>query len=270
MKLKLKTPPPFRIDMSPITPQLCAGKSVDEVATCFLQTSGQKVQVQELFEISAAKEDRLEIVGACEKLDYIGYRMDTGTLSVSGNIGNYAGGKLSGGVLEIRGNVGDFCGHAMHGGRLIVRGNARDYCGGAISGHIHGLAGGEIFVIGDVGNYCGDHIRRGLIAIRGDVGNYCGQRMKAGTIITSGQCGTVCGNGMVRGSIILSHLPADGIAPTFISQGMHFVSDFLTILSNHLQKTDVGFEPLPLPKSAHRYVGDRALQGKGEILILES
>lgn len=270
MRLKLKTPPPFRVDMSVLTPQYCTDQGADALAQLLLQTAGQKVQLKELFEIDDDGKERLEISGACDKLDYLGKHMESGELIVSGDIGNYAGAMLTGGVLEVRGDVGDFCGHAMRGGSIVIRGNAGDYCGGAIAGHTHSMNGGEILVNGHVGDYCGDRMRRGLIAVHGRIGDYCGRRMKAGTIIASGQCGKACGNGMARGSIILFKLPEGGITSTFITQDIPFSSDFLGLLSDYLQKADFGFEPLPLARYAQRYVGDRALQGKGEILILGS
>ncbi len=73
-----------------------------------------------------------------------------------------------------------------------------------------------------------------------------------------------------RGSIILRQLPQGGLPQTFINQNKYFETEFLTLLSNYLQKLDIGFEPLPLPKLANRYVGDCAANGKGEILILHN
>ena len=272
MKLRLKQTPPFSVDMSELTPEFCRSKSVAKIENHLLQTAGQKLKVAELFEVSLteSEEETLEITSACEKLDYIGSTMTRGTLLVSGNIGNYAAGKLSGGLIEVRGNVGDYCGHSMCAGQVIVRGNAGDYCGSALVENIHGMTGGEIFILGNAGHHCGNYLRRGLIAVRGDAGDCCGVRMTAGTLIVSGQCGNFCGHGMTRGTIILYQLPNEGLAKTFVMQNRYFETDFLTLLSNHLQKLDIGFEPLPLPKLAQRYIGDRALAGKGEILVLSS
>jgi len=251
MKLRLKQVPQFSIDMTPLTPEVCLDKSKAEIENIFLQTAGQKIKLRELFEVEKNETSDLEIIGSCEKLDYVGSTMTRGNLFVSGDTGNYTAAKLAGGIVEVRGNVGDFCGHTMKGGRITVRGNAGDFCGGASAGSINGMEGGEIFILGSVGLRCGDHIRRGLIAIRGDAKAYCGSRMKAGTIIVSGQCGINCGQGMNRGSIILRQPPVGGLADTFIAQNKHFETDFLTLLSTHLQKLDTGFEPLPLPKLAH-------------------
>ena len=268
MRLRLKKEPPFSVDISPLTPEFCAAKSAAEAGRRLLRCAGQSLPAEELFEFTEDGGDTLEIIGACEKIDCVGGAMAHGKLRVSGNVGNYAAANMRGGTLEVRGNAGDFCGHSMSGGRLIVHGNAGAFCGGAAGGAMQGMCGGEIFILGDTGERCGDHMRRGLIAVRGNAGDYCGSRMKAGTVIVSEQCGRFCGQGMHRGSIILRRPPADGVARTFIPQQGCFETEFLSLLSRHLQNLDTGFEPLPLPKRAQRCIGDRSTAGKGEILIL--
>lgn len=270
MKLRLKNKPDTSVNMSPLTPEFCLRKKITEIQKQTLKTAGGTVCVDDLFEVIQDTKEVLEITDACERLDYVGAKMTQGELQINGNIGHYAAAKLVGGVMRVRGHVGDFCGHAMCGGRVIVHNHVGNFCGGAVTGAMQGMRGGEIFVLGNAGERSGDHMRRGLIAVRGDAGAFCASRMKAGTIIVSGQCGSSCAQGMIRGSLILHRLPNDGLPQTFFNQNKYFETEFLTLLSNYLQKRDAGFEPLPLPKLANRYVGDRAVNGKGEILILHN
>ena len=270
MKLRLKKKPDFSVDMTPMTPEFCLQKSIAEIEKQTLNMGGHSVDVGNLFEVIQDTKEVLEITGACEQLNHVGAAMTQGELQVSGDIGHYAAAELSGGVMRVRGHVGDFCGHAMSGGRVIVQNNAGNFCGGAVAGAMQGMRGGEIIILGNAGERIGDHIRRGLIAIRGNAEDFCATQMKAGTIVVSGQCGSYCGQAMRRGSIILRQLPNGGMPQTFIDQNKYFETEFLTLLSNYLQNLDVGFEPLPLPKLAHRYMGDRAVNGKGEILILHN
>ncbi len=270
MKLRLKNKPDNSVDMSPLTPEFCQQQSISEIERQTLKAAGDTIRVGDLFEVIQDTKEALEITGACKQLNYVGAAMTQGELQVTGDVGHYTAAKLSGGVIRVRGHVGNFCGHAMSGGRVIVHNNAGDFCGGAVTGAIQGMRGGEIFVLGNAGERSGDHMRRGLIAIRGDAGAFCASRMKAGTVIVSGQCGNSCAQGIKRGSIILRQLPQGGLPQTFINQNKYFETEFLTLLSNYLQKLDIGFEPLPLPKLANRYVGDCAANGKGEILILHN
>ena len=270
MKLRLKYKPSFKIDMSSLTPELCTTKSVTEVENHLLQTSGQQFKVAELFDVSTGDPNILEFTGTCKELDYVGANMNSGRLSVSGDIGHYVGANLSGGHIEVRGTIGDHCGHAMSGGRITVYGDAGDFCGGALTSDTHGLAGGEIFILGNCGKRCGDHMRRGLIVVRDATGDHCGSKMKAGTILVGGKYGNFCGQGMKRGSIILNNPPDQQIGKTFILQNSQFRTDFLILLSKYLQQIDSGFEPLPLSNTAHRYIGDLGTICKGEILVLNN
>ena len=119
------------------------------------------------------------------------------------------------------------------------------------------------------GDRVGDRMRRGIIIIQGKSGNYCGSRIHAGTIIVLDRVGKLPGEGMRRGTIILAKKPAH-ISATFKSCGnlkMQFLRLLFTQLANMGKEFAMFSKYGPL---AHRFSGDVARNGKGEILILQS
>jgi formylmethanofuran dehydrogenase subunit C len=109
----------------------------------------------------------------------------------------------------------------------------------------------------------GERMRRGLIVVSGGAGDYAGARMIAGTILLKGRVGRWAGYGLRRGSLILSKEPKD-LLPTFGDCGtLDF--NYFRLLERHLRATgaQVKFKP-----RARRLIGDMAVLGKGEMLIL--
>jgi formylmethanofuran dehydrogenase subunit C len=106
-------------------------------------------------------------------------------------------------------------------------------------------------------------MRRGLIIGRGGAGDYAGGRMIAGTILLRGRVGRFAGYGLRRGTLILDKEPKE-LLPTFGDCG---VLDFnwLRILDRQLKASDGRFK---LSFRARRLMGDMAVLGKGEMLIL--
>lgn len=264
--LTLKSPPPARVDMSPLVPERLADLGAREIAALPLECGGRPVAAGELFAVAGDDPAQLVIEGGSERLDRIGQGMAGGAIAVRGDAGAYAGRAMRGGSITVEGNVGAFCGSGMKDGLIQVRGSAGDFLAAALPGEHRGMQGGTVLVHGDAGERVGDRMRRGMLLIEGGCGDYCASRMGAGTIAVLGPSGANVGFAMRRGTVILSH-PAD-LPPTFADFGTHDLG-FLRLLHGAWRR-------LPASRFAaigddavrvRRFVGDLANAGKGEVLV---
>ena len=156
----------------------------------------------------------------------------------------------------------------MIDGQININGNAGDYVGAGLPGDPYGMTNGLINIKGNAGDRVGDRMRRGIIVIQGKSGDYCGNRIHAGTIIALDRVGKHPGDGMRRGTIVLAKKPKH-ISATFKSCG-NLKMEFLRLLFTQLIKMDPDFEIFKkYGPIAHRFSGDLARNGKGEILILQ-
>ncbi|HEU4708057.1 MAG TPA: formylmethanofuran dehydrogenase subunit C [Methylophilaceae bacterium] len=261
----LKTEPAQRIDLSPLTPDQLTGKSLVEIAGIELHSGNRKLRVDEVFDVSGKVANDIVIRNSCSKLDYIGKSMKCGRLSVIGNAGDYLGFEMAGGELIVQGDVEAFAASGMRNGFLHIQGNAGDYLGGAIAGDKQGMKGGTVVVTGNAGDRAGDQMRRGLLLIEGNAGDYCACRMIAGTIGVLGRVGEYTGYGMRRGTLLLTQTPS--LHPTIVDCGVHTLP-FLSLMFKSFASLPSKFAKIGSNR-VHRYAGDIAIDGKGEILVLQ-
>lgn len=274
LTLTLREPPRPRADVSALTPDGLAGRSLEEVAAVELRAGNRRVRAGDLFEISGdpiASEGNpaLVIRNGCDRLDRIGCGMTRGTVVVEGDAGAYAGHAMAGGELRVTGSVGPFAASGMRGGEMRIGGNAGDFLAAAIPGDKVGMTGGVVAVAGNVGDRAGDHMRRGVVLIEGDAGDYCASRMIAGSIVVLGRIGDFAGLGMKRGSLILFH-PPRRILATFNDCGTHTLP-YLRLFMDYIRTFGGGFARLNKSYDrVRRYAGDQGTGGMGEILVYES
>ena len=126
------------------------------------------------------------------------------------------------------------------------------------------MTGGIIVIDGHAGDRAGDRMRRGTIFIRGKCGAFAGSRMVGGTIWSELGFGADPGLLLRRGTIIGPVGRAD--AADFRRFGQHDLV-ILRILSRYMSATLGPRAPRPLSGVVHKYAGDLATVGKGEILI---
>lgn len=179
----------------------------------------------------------------------------------------WLGAGLAGGTVEVGGNVGPHAGAAMSGGALVVRGSADAGVAGAFPGRKRGMTGGEVIVHGSVGDGAGRAMRRGLLAVGGSAGRAAGYSMLAGTIVCLGAVGADAGLLNKRGSIVA----AGSIAiPPVYRHACTFRPAFVAVLLRRLRDR-YGFRVSAglLGGAWHRWSGDFAELGKGEILAWE-
>jgi formylmethanofuran dehydrogenase subunit C len=90
--------------------------------------------------------------------------------------------------------------------------------------------------------------------------------MIAGTLYVGGVAGAMTGHAMQRGTLVLRHSPR-GLPDTLVDNG-RWQLGFLPLLWDELQRHSEGrIGPLPADGRVHRYLGDLASDGRGEVLI---
>lgn len=264
LTLTLKAPLPAPMDMSPVTPDALAGKTRAQIAALTLQMGNRGVRVDEWFDVEGESDGEILLRGASPRTLRVGAAMSGGRLRVDGSVGMYAGAEMRGGMLDIDGDAGAFAACAMHGGVLRIRGDAGEFVGGPLPGARRGMDGGMVVVERRAGDRVGDRMRRGIIVVGGDAGDYCGARMLAGTIIVRGTFGIGIGAGMQRGTLVVTRAPV--LPGTFSDCGVHALA-FLRLLNNALVNETPATLRFSLQETVHRFVGDRAYAGLGEILV---
>jgi formylmethanofuran dehydrogenase subunit C len=259
----LKTQRAQRIDLSPLTPDTLAGKTVAEIGSIELQCGKRKLRADSLFEISGDDTADIVIQNGCGKLDYIGSNMKSGRITVHGGAGSWLGFQMKKGEIVLNGNADAFVAAELAGGTIRINGNVGDFLASALPGNRKGMKGGLVIVTGNAGDRVGDQMRRGIVLIEGNVGAYCASRMLAGTIGVMGSVGDYVGFGMRRGTLLLFSTPK--LHSTIQDCGNHTLP-FLSLMFKSFRGLPSKFACIDKNR-VRRYAGDLANDGKGEILI---
>jgi formylmethanofuran dehydrogenase subunit C len=261
----LKIQPQQRIDLSPITPDNLVGKPAADIAAIELYSGKQKLRVDAVFDIAGDDASDIVIANSCNKLDFVGHGMKTGRITVRGNAGSYLGLQMRNGEIVVHGDAGAFAASGLSGGFIHIHGNVGDFLAAAIAGDKQGMKGGTVIVTGNAGDRVGDQMRRGLLLIEGNAGSYCASRMLAGTIGVLGTVGEYAGYGMRRGTLLLTKTPA--LHATIQDCGLHTLP-FLSLMFKSFSNLPTKFAKINKSR-VHRYAGDLASDGKGEILVFQ-
>jgi formylmethanofuran dehydrogenase subunit C len=263
LTLELTGAPDQRLDLSPLTPALLAGLKPKEIEALPIGTTRARLVVGDLFKLKGKDAGTLRLIGTDSRCDRIGHKLDQGEILVDGDAGAYLGAAMRAGKITVTGGAGVAAASGMAGGTLAIGGDAGERAGGMPVGETFGMRGGLLTIGGDAGRMLGERMRRGLILVNGKAAEYAGARMIAGTILIKGKVGAFAGFGLRRGTLILTHEPKD-LMPTFGDSG---VLDFtyLRLLERQLR---VSGSAVKLGYRARRLMGDMAVLGKGEMLIL--
>lgn len=269
LTFELKAAPEFPLDVSPLIPERLQGMTLEKIRNIKLDYGKQRTPVDSLFKVSGNDRDHIRIENSTDRVISVGANMTSGTIDVTGDVGKFLGQGLKGGLINVDGNAGDWTGNRMTGGRINIHGNAGDYVGASLPGDTFGMNRGFINIHGDAGDRVGDRMRRGIIIIHGQANDFCGSRMYAGTIMVMKQAGRNTGVGMRRGSLVLARKPAH-MSATFLNCGT-LKMQFLRLLFTQLAEYGEEFVHFRrFGAEAQRFSGDRARNGKGEILILQN
>jgi formylmethanofuran dehydrogenase subunit C len=244
---KLKTKLQQRADLSEVLAEPWTMLSPGDLAarTVYLERDG-RVSLGDLFDVEGQPGGRIEFSGQLDLADRLGAGLQEGTVVVKSNVGREAGLAMSGGVLDIDGNAGP-------------------RTGAAPLGYKRGMTGGELIVRGSAGPEAGVLMRRGLLVIGRTAGAQTGRGMIAGTVIILGEAGPDTGLWSKRGSVVAlgKIAPPETYAYACTYQPVH-----LRVMFARLREV----YRLPIQRKHftglyHRYSGDLAELGKGEILV---
>ena len=260
LNFKLRQAPVATVDLSALIPAKLAGLSTGDIEELPLGA----LKVADLFDVSGTLGDAIVISGGSPLLDYVGAGLDGGSITVEGQVGAYAGRGMRSGRLDIRGDAGAYLASNTRGGIIHVTGSAGSFAGGARPGDKFGMLGGTVVVQGDVGERAGERMRRGTIIARGKFGAAAGSRMVGGTLWTETGFGPRPGPLLRRGTLIGPKV--DDMLPTFADCG-RVDPVVLRILSRSVAQTLGALAPKALPIIVHKFAGDQATIGKGEILL---
>ena len=263
--LRAKTNVPLEVEG--ITPDALREKSVAEIEKLDIFEGNVKTPLAEFFTVSGDPADELhEWEGDLAGVHWIGTKMTSGKVVVSGNAGRHVGSEMRGGQIHVLGNASDWVGGEMHGGLIHVRGRAGHLVGSAYRGSAKGMTKGTILVGGDAGNEIGHSMRRGLIAIGGNIGDLAGLNMLAGSIFIFGESGIRHGAGMKRGTIAFLGPAAPPILPTF-RRACRYQPDVLQVVYRELGRLDFRISDELLGCPCDLYNGDFLAGGRGELLV---
>lgn len=204
-------------------------------------------------------------------------------LIIAGDAGDAVGARLNGGTICVIGNAGAQVAEDMKKGLLCVFGGCGENLAGPSSGRLKGMEGGDLLVYGSVGDRAFQRMRRGTAFVNGSSGDYLCHQMIAGTVVVMESIGASCCHGMRRGSVIASKR-ANLVGNRLFTEPKPFELSFLTLLWRHVAAVEsqvhnelaqLGYDSLPrlsIPTDilVHRMIGDLQIDGRGEIITLDS
>jgi len=259
----LRQEPPQRVDLSPLTPDRLAGRSVADIEKIEIGTTRASTRVGDVFKVAEGDLKNLRYEGGSARFDLVGAKLlPDFSLHVEGDVGAQLGRLAGGGRITVSGNAGAYAASGNIGAHIEIRGNAGEMLTGPLAGELAGMSGGRVVVRGSAGARAGDRLRRGIIIIEGDAGDDLGSRVIAGTIVVLGKTSGRIGYLNKRGSLILAQRPELG--PTYIDCGAHELT-FARLFARSL-KDDSAAAATLLSRKLQRFGGDTAVYGKGEIL----
>jgi formylmethanofuran dehydrogenase subunit C len=206
--LILRKSPGLSLEADIISPDVFAGKTIEEIKHLGVLYGTKKQFLKDFFKINGsggvkAEDIRIILEGDLSKVKRIGQEMKEGEIVVKGDVGMYVGERMGGGRLIVEGNIGDFGGQQMRGGELIIRGNAGNYLGSSYRGDWRGMMGGLIIVEGSAGSENGVFMMGGKIHIKGNCGPFAGLHMRKGIIIIDGGAPKRAGAQMIGGTLVI-------------------------------------------------------------------
>ncbi|NOT15307.1 MAG: formylmethanofuran dehydrogenase subunit C, partial [Methylotenera sp.] len=135
-----------------------AGLTLAQIRNLPLEQSKNARKVADLFEVSGEDTENIHFKNSTSQLDYIGYKMTHGTITIEGNAGDFLGANMQNGSIICQGNTGDRAGDLMRRGLILIDGNTGDYCASR-------MIAGTIGVYGKVGQYVGFAMKRGTVLL---------------------------------------------------------------------------------------------------------
>ncbi len=259
----LRQEPPQRIDLSAITPDRLAGKSVADIEKIEIGTTRVSTRVGDVFKVAGGDLKNVRYEGGSSRFDLLGAKLlPEFSIHVDGDVGQQLGRLASGGKITVSGNAGAYAASGNVGALIEIKGDVGELLAAPLAGELGGMSGGRVVVRGKAGARAGDRLRRGILIIEGDAGEDLGSRLIAGTIIVLGETAGRVGYLNKRGSLILGKRKDFGA--TYMDCGAHVLT-FARLFSRSLKEDSAAASAL-LGGKLQRFGGDTAVYGKGEIL----
>jgi len=259
----LRQEPPQRVDLSALTPDRLAGKSVADIEKIEIGTTRASTRVGDIFKIAQGDLKTLRYEGGSPRFDLVGAKLlPEFSIHVEGDVGLQVGRLAKGGRITVSGNAGGYAASGNEGAHIEIKGDAGDFLAAPLAGELAGMSGGRVVVRGKAGARAGDRLRRGILIIEGDAGEDLGSRIIAGTIIVLGETAGRVGYLNKRGSLVLAKRKDFG--PTYMDCGPHIFA-FAGFFARGLKGDSPAASAL-LSGRLQRFGGDTAVYGKGEIL----
>lgn len=275
LKIMPKSIGKIPVEAEVFSPNMLAGKTLEEVGEMHVHVGNKISKVKELFELDGDISDQgenqtLVLEGDFSLVKYIGTRMTSGVIVIKGDAGMHTGAEMSGGEIRIKGSVGDWAGAEMKGGLMIIEGDAGHQLGCAYRGSSEGMTGGCIAVKGNVGIEAGLNMRRGMIVIQGDVDQFAGAHSNGGQIFVFGNTSKRTG-AMARGNggFVACLGSVEAILPTY-RYDTTYKPLFMKLYMRQL-KEELGITQAEkfMDKAFKAYKGDLSVGGNFEILVAE-
>jgi formylmethanofuran dehydrogenase subunit C len=114
--------------------------------------------VADFFDVSGDDTNNIIFRNTSTQLDYIGYGMKEGEITIEGDAGDYLGANMQGGVLVCQGNAKERTADKMRRGILLIDGDVGAYCGSR-------MIAGTVGIYGSTGPHLGYGLRRGTILL---------------------------------------------------------------------------------------------------------
>jgi formylmethanofuran dehydrogenase subunit C len=153
--LTLKPSVTTKVDCRLLTPQHLAQKTLAEIKAMRLS---QHLIVADVFDVTGENVNQIIFKQATHSLDYVGYQMKSGQITVEGDAGDFIGAAMQGGVLICKGSVGERAGDSMRRGMLLIEGDAGEYCASS-------MKAGTLGVLGNTGARLGFGMKRGTLLL---------------------------------------------------------------------------------------------------------
>ncbi len=259
----LRQEPPQRVDLSALTPDRLAGKSLAEIEKIEIGATRASTKVGDVFQLAEGDLKNVRYEGGSARFDLVGAKLlPEFSIHVEGDVGLQVGRLAKGGKITISGSAGAYAASGNEGAHIEIKGNVGEMLAAPLAGELAGMSGGRVVVRGKAGARAGDRLRRGILIIEGDAGDDLGSRLIAGTIVALGATSGRVGYLNKRGSLVLAKRPE--IGSTYVDCGAHAFT-FARLFSRAL-KADSEAAAAVLSGKLQRYGGDTAVYGKGEIL----
>lgn len=250
-----KEQPQVPLEADTVTPDMFAGKSIDEIKNIEISYGNEKVPISDYFEVEGessenASEIKIIIDGDVHNTKRIGQGMTTGEIVIKGDTSMYVGVEMKGGKITVEGDAGPWAGRDMQGGELTIMGNGGDYIGSAYRGDWRGMSGGILTVYGNVGNEIAEYMIGGKLVVKGDAAIMPGVHMNGGTLIIEGNVKARTGGEMKGGTIVVKGV-IDEFLPGF---------EFLGV------EKDIEIEGEVMKGNFFKFKGDLATKGSSGIV----